>query len=67
MNAVGFIFALCIPETKGLSLEEMDILFRVVDEPTRRHDIEEHIAAPSRGVTSSISGTPQEKMNSRSE
>jgi len=32
-----------LPETKGLSLEEMDVLFGVVDESTRRLDIEEHL------------------------
>jgi len=43
MNAVGFVFTLFLPETKELSLEEMDVLFRVVDESTRRRDIEEHV------------------------
>jgi hypothetical protein len=43
MNGLAFIMTLFLPETKGLSLEEMDILFRVVDESTRRRDIEEHI------------------------
>ena len=42
-NAVGFIFAIFLPETKGLSLEEMDVLFGLVDESTRRLDIEEHL------------------------
>jgi hypothetical protein len=47
MNAVAFIFVLFLPETKGLSLEEMDVLFHVVDEQTRQHDIEKHVdAAP---------------------
>lgn len=46
MNAVAFIFTLFLPETKGLSLEEMDLLFKVVDESVRKHDIEEHIGAP---------------------
>jgi hypothetical protein len=46
-NAVGFIFCLFLPETKDLSLEEMDILFRVVDESTRRHDIEQFNPVPS--------------------
>ncbi|RFU26579.1 hypothetical protein B7463_g9769, partial [Scytalidium lignicola] len=46
MNAVAFIFTLFLPETKGLSLEEMDVLFKVVDESVRQHDIEEHIGIP---------------------
>jgi hypothetical protein len=49
MNALGFIFTLFLPETKGLSLEEMDVLFRVVDESTRRHDIEDYSAGPVEG------------------
>ncbi|TVY13505.1 hypothetical protein LARI1_G007502 [Lachnellula arida] len=42
-----FIFTLFLPETKGLSIEEMDVLFRVFDESTRRHDIEEKISLPT--------------------
>lgn len=47
MNALGFIFTLFLPETKGLSLEEMDVLFGVIDEDTRRHDIEAHVNLPA--------------------
>lgn len=32
-----------LPETKSLSLEEMDILFGVVDENTRQKDIERNM------------------------
>lgn len=46
MNAVGFIFTLFLPETKNLSLEEMDILFHAVDKSTRQRDIEEYIVTP---------------------
>jgi hypothetical protein len=45
-----------LPETKGLSLEEMDILFGVVDESTRRSDIEEHL-----GVTTEATNMGEEK------
>jgi len=41
-----------LPETKGLSLEEMDVLFRVVDESTRRLDIEKHLAVMAEPGTS---------------
>lgn len=33
-------FSLIIPETKGRSLEEMDIIFGAVSAETRRRDIE---------------------------
>jgi hypothetical protein len=39
------IFSLIIPETKGRSLEEMDIIFGAVSAETRRQDIERHQAA----------------------
>ncbi|KAN0101383.1 general substrate transporter [Hyaloscypha variabilis] len=55
-NAVGFIFAILLPETKGLSLEEMDVLFGLVDESTRRLDIEEHL-----GVTKETTNVDAEK------
>ena len=38
-------FSLLIPETKGLSLEEMDIIFGAVDAETRKKDIEKQQAA----------------------
>ncbi|KAH8646769.1 general substrate transporter [Xylariales sp. PMI_506] len=43
LNIVGAGFAWVLPETKGLSLEEMDVLFGVVDESTRQHDIEKNL------------------------
>jgi len=68
MNALAFIFTLFMPETKGLSLEEMDILFRVVDESTRRQDIEEHIGGVSEkmavSATVSVPGTPEKEGHS---
>ncbi|PQE32836.1 Quinate permease protein [Rutstroemia sp. NJR-2017a WRK4] len=45
-NAVAFIFTWFLPETKGLSLEEMDVLFKVVNEDTRKKDVDEHIGVP---------------------
>ena len=46
-------FSLIIPETKGLSLEEMDIIFGAVNAETRRKDIE-------RQQTSFLSMTDEE-------
>ncbi|EPE03514.1 sugar transporter [Ophiostoma piceae UAMH 11346] len=40
LNICGCIFFTMLPETKDLSLEQMDVLFGVVGEETRRHDIE---------------------------
>ena len=39
IGAMG-TFSLLIPETKGLSLEEMDIIFGAVNAETREKDIE---------------------------
>lgn len=39
IGAMG-VFSLVIPETKGRSLEEMDIIFGAVSAETRRQDIE---------------------------
>ena len=39
VGAMG-IFSLIIPETKGRSLEEMDVIFGAVGAETRRRDIE---------------------------
>ncbi|KAL5363010.1 general substrate transporter [Aspergillus floccosus] len=33
-NVAGCLFALMIPETKGVALEDMDVLFGVVDKPS---------------------------------
>jgi hypothetical protein len=48
-----------LPETKGLSLEEMDVLFGVVDESTRRLDIEGHLSMATEKI---ISGGEKEKL-----
>jgi len=42
-------FSLVIPETKGRSLEEMDIIFGAVSAETRRQDIERHQALEGTG------------------
>ncbi|KAM3076353.1 hypothetical protein ACMFMG_007174 [Clarireedia jacksonii] len=55
-NAVAFIFTWFLPETKGLSLEEMDVLFKVVNEDTRKKDVDEHIGAPVEKSEKSIAG-----------
>ncbi|KAF7541896.1 hypothetical protein G7054_g225 [Neopestalotiopsis clavispora] len=43
LNAVAAIFAWLLPETKDLSLEQMDVLFGVVDESKRQQDIENNM------------------------
>jgi hypothetical protein len=55
-NAVAFIFTWFLPETKGLSLEEMDVLFKVVNEDTRRKDVDEHIGVPVGSSEKSMTG-----------
>jgi len=47
------IFSLLIPETKGRSLEEMDIIFGSVDAETRRKDIEKQ----ERALGHDVNGT----------
>ncbi|PVH82681.1 sugar transporter [Cadophora sp. DSE1049] len=40
LNIVATIFSWFLPETQSLSLEEMDVLFRVVEEEHRKRDVE---------------------------
>ena len=47
VGAMG-TFSLIIPETKGRSLEEMDIIFGAVSAETRRQDIERQRATLER-------------------
>ena len=49
IGAMG-TFSLLIPETKGLSLEEMDIIFGAVDAETRQKDIEKQRVALADGA-----------------
>lgn len=48
------VFAWMLPETKGLSLEQMDVLFGVVDESTRQHDIEKNLHAKMDRTASAV-------------
>ncbi|CAG8981127.1 hypothetical protein HYALB_00005842 [Hymenoscyphus albidus] len=49
-NAAAFVFSLFLPETRGVSLENMDILFKAVDETKRQKDIEDRIGVVSEVV-----------------
>jgi hypothetical protein len=40
LNIVAMIVCYFLPETGNLSLEKMDVIFGVVDEETRKHEIE---------------------------
>ncbi|KAI9647783.1 hypothetical protein NHQ30_004171 [Ciborinia camelliae] len=46
-NTAAFIFTWFLPETRGLSLEEMDVLFNVVHEDLRRKDVHDLVVVPS--------------------
>ena len=50
-NILGMIFVFFLPETKDVGLEEMDIIFGVVDENTRRRDIEMNLDDKARMAT----------------
>jgi len=56
IGAMG-TFSLVIPETKGRSLEEMDILFGAVSAETRRQDIERQQATLERPGDEDLSST----------
>ncbi|KAK6069854.1 sugar transporter [Seiridium cupressi] len=58
LNAVAAVFAWLLPETKDLSLEEMDVLFGVIDESTRQHDIEKSLQGTK---INKVSSTAEEK------
>lgn len=45
LNAVATMLMLFLPETKDLSLEEMDVLFGLIDQSTRKQDIEKKVEA----------------------
>lgn len=47
------VFAFFLPETKGRSLEEMDIIFGTADAATRRADIEKNERDLAQGEASS--------------
>lgn len=44
MNIAAMIFSWFLPETQNLSLEEMDVLFGVVEESVRQRDVEMNIS-----------------------
>lgn len=54
LNIVGAIFAYLLPETKDLSLEEMDLLFGVIDEKTRKEDIEKNLPVNVRSLDKEV-------------
>ena len=56
VGAMG-TFSLIIPETKGRSLEEMDVIFGSVGAETRRQDIERQRVALGRAGDGDISPT----------
>lgn len=47
-NVAGCLFALAIPETKGVALEDMDVLFGVVDSPSSQVEEEDEEARISK-------------------
>lgn len=49
------VFSLIIPETKGRSLEEMDIIFGAVNAETRQQGIEKYQVTLGDGYNSSAS------------
>lgn len=62
VGAMG-TFSLIIPETKGRSLEEMDIIFGTVSAGTRQRDIErQHVALGGTGVEDNFSADLDSKV-----
>lgn len=53
------IFVFFLPQTKSLSLEEMDVLFRIMDENTRRRDIEMNLDGKARIAPTDKQGTSE--------
>lgn len=43
LNIAAMIFSWFLPETSNLSIEEMDVLFGVVDDSVRQQDVEKNI------------------------
>lgn len=63
IGAMG-IFSLIIPETKGRSLEEMDIVFGAVNAETRQRDIE-RVRATLGGTAYADEDVPSITSNSK--
>ncbi|KAI1373087.1 general substrate transporter [Hypoxylon crocopeplum] len=57
-NIVSAIFACTLPETKDLSLEQMDVLFGIVDETTRLRDIQMNLQGEAKKSLLTANTTP---------
>ncbi|RDW76088.1 sugar transporter-2 [Coleophoma crateriformis] len=54
MNIAAAIFSVFLPETKNLGLEEMDVLFGVVEQEVRTRDVEANISEKVNGGNTAV-------------